>query len=47
MDSLRDPALASLLDRLPWWGPAIPAALWLAAVAPIWWRRRRPDEGAR
>jgi hypothetical protein len=37
---------SSLLDRLPWWGPAIPVVLWLVAVGSIWWRRRRRNEAA-
>ena len=31
---------SSLLQRLPWWGPAIPVALWLGVVCLLWRKNR-------
>ena len=37
---------SSLLERLPWWGPAAPVLLWLALVGVLRRKRRRSNGSA-
>ena len=35
---------SSAFERLPWWGPVAPVAIWLLAMWALW-RKRRRDRG--